>query len=135
MVASYLRIASGEAHTGSDKKNLSDRLLFLRFTDWHDAAVICFALALPLAYLNTLYYMQGFEESGQLVRMILGILRGIGPFMVILTVCMIGFAFAFFVLYDAGPGEYSVPGSGDEVVTDAPYGMQDPFFNPQKVSE
>lgn len=59
------------------------------------------AMALPLAYINTLYFMQGFKESGQLVRMILGIITGIRVFMIILAACMLGFAFAFYVLYQA----------------------------------
>ena len=34
------------------------------------------AFALPMTYLNTLYYLQGFNSSGQLIRMILGIIKG-----------------------------------------------------------
>ncbi|GMH58532.1 hypothetical protein TrST_g1037 [Triparma strigata] len=103
----------------------------LRFSGVDDWATVCFALALPLSYLNTLYYMQGFEGSGQLVRMILGIIRGIGSFMLILVVCMIGFAFGFYILYEAGPGEYASAGgsgSGEGDVVDGPYGMDTPWM-------
>ena len=68
-------------------------------------STLMMALALPLAYLNTLYFMQGFKESGQLVRMILGIIGGIRVFVIILLACMIGFAFAFYVLY-RGKADY-----------------------------
>ncbi|GMH88768.1 hypothetical protein TrVE_jg422 [Triparma verrucosa] len=103
----------------------------LRFSGVDDWATVCFALALPLSYLNTLYYMQGFEGSGQLVRMISGIIRGIGSFMLILVVCMIGFAFGFYILYEAGPGEYASAGgsgSGEGDVVDGPYGMDTPWM-------
>jgi hypothetical protein len=66
--------------------------------------------------------MQGFEESGQLVRMILGIMKGIIVFLIILMVCVVGFAFAFFILYHGGTGEFS---SADfpSGVSDGPFGM------------
>ena len=85
------------------------------------------AVALPLAWLNTLYYMQGFEKTGELIRMILGIIQGISYFMVIMFVSVIGFALAFFILYDAGPGEFTVAGVDEGVVRDTPWGMQDPL--------
>ena len=59
----------------------------VRFFVSHESSVLAFALALPLAYLNTLYYMQGFEESGKLIRMILGIIKGIGSFVVAYSWC------------------------------------------------
>ena len=49
--------------------------LSLKYSGNESWATPWFAAALPLNYSNTLYYMQGFEESGQLVRMILGILK------------------------------------------------------------
>ena len=58
------------------------------------------AFALPLSYLNTLFYMQGHKESGELVRMIIGIIQGIRVFLAILIVCMVGFAASFFVLFE-----------------------------------
>ncbi|GMH54376.1 hypothetical protein TrST_g10532 [Triparma strigata] len=84
-------------------------------------ATAAYAIALPLNYLNTLYYMQGFEESGQLIRMILGIIEGIRLFLVILFVCVVGFALAFYVLYDAGSGTNF---AGEDL---KPYGMENPF--------
>ena len=98
----------------------------VRFFISTESSVLVFAVALPLAYLNTLYYMQGFEESGKLVRMIIGITKGIGSFTTILTVCLVGFSFSFFILYTAGPGEYaSAGGSGADEgdVVDGPYGL------------
>ena len=103
----------------------------LRFSGADDWATVCFAFALPLSYLNTLYYMQGFEGSGQLVRIISGIISGIGSFMLILVVCMIGFAFGFFILYEAGAGKYSVAGGsgeGEGEVVNEPYGMGTPWM-------
>ena len=68
----------------------------------------------------------GFEESGQLVRMILGIVNGIAVFLVILAVCVLGFAFSFFLLYQDGSGTFSSAGAGGQDVEDEPYGMTDP---------
>ncbi|GMH78467.1 hypothetical protein TL16_g07811 [Triparma laevis f. inornata] len=90
-----------------------------RWNNQKEYATAAYAIALPLNYLNSLYYMQGFEESGQLIRMILGIMEGIRLFVVILFVCVIGFALAFYVLYDAGPGTYDTD--------QKPYGMETPF--------
>ena len=47
----------------------------LRYSGHESWSISWFAAALPLNYSNILYYMQGFEESGRLVRMILGILK------------------------------------------------------------
>jgi len=95
----------------------------VRFFISTESSVLVFAVALPLAYLSTLYYMQGFEESGKLVRMIIGITKGIGSFTTILTVCLVGFSFSFFILYRAGPGEYASAGAGGADVVDGPFGM------------
>ena len=73
--------------------------------------------------------MQGFEESGQLVRMILGIMKGILVFLIILIVCVIGFAFSFYILYRQGKGEYSSAGAGGEDVVDEPFGMTSPWMS------
>ncbi|GMH88557.1 hypothetical protein TL16_g11191 [Triparma laevis f. inornata] len=61
---------------------------------------LAMAFALPLSYLNTLFYMQGSKDSGELVRMIIGIIQGILVFLAILIVCMIGFAASFLVLFE-----------------------------------
>ena len=37
-----------------------------------------------MAYINLLKYMQAFQVSGELVSMIIGIAKGIGPFTAIL---------------------------------------------------
>ncbi|GMI11254.1 hypothetical protein TrLO_g10470 [Triparma laevis f. longispina] len=63
-------------------------------------STLAMAFALPLSYLNTLFYMQGHKESGELVRMIIGIIQGIRVFLAILIVCMVGFAASFFVLFE-----------------------------------
>ena len=62
------------------------------------------AVALPVTYLNTLYYMQGFDESGGLVRMIIGIIQNVRYFVMILSVCMMGFAAGFFILFEGQDG-------------------------------
>ena len=56
------------------------------------------AVALPSMYLNSLFYLQGFESSGKLVCMIVGIFRGIGVFLLILTDIIVGFALGFLAL-------------------------------------
>ncbi|GMH77433.1 hypothetical protein TrST_g9197 [Triparma strigata] len=61
---------------------------------------VLLSFALPLTWLNMLYFLQGFDESGRLVRMILGIVQGTKFFLLILVVCMVGFAAGFFVLYE-----------------------------------
>ena len=61
---------------------------------------VLLSFALPLTWLNMLYFLQGFDESGRLVRMILGIIKGTKFFLLILVVCMVGFAAGFFVLYE-----------------------------------
>ena len=44
----------------------------------YNLSTTAMAVALPLTFINTLYYMQGIDKkSGQLVRMILGILSGV----------------------------------------------------------
>mmetsp|Transcript_24623 Transcript_24623/g.46250 ORF Transcript_24623/g.46250 Transcript_24623/m.46250 type:complete len:402 (+) Transcript_24623:2-1207(+) len=65
-------------------------------------STVAMSFALPITYLNTLYFMQGFKESGQLVRMIIGIIRGITTFLMIMTVCMLGFSFSFYMLFEQG---------------------------------
>ena len=73
---------------------------------------IAMSIALPLVYLNSLYYLQGFEAQGQLVSMIIGITRGVTTFILILVVVITGFAASFFVLFQKGsqtPLEYRTP--------------------------
>eukprot|EP00519_Triparma_laevis_P015496 CAMPEP_0182494976 /NCGR_PEP_ID=MMETSP1321-20130603/3800_1 /TAXON_ID=91990 /ORGANISM="Bolidomonas sp., Strain RCC1657" /LENGTH=268 /DNA_ID=CAMNT_0024698211 /DNA_START=1 /DNA_END=804 /DNA_ORIENTATION=+ len=65
------------------------------------------AFALPVTYLNSLFYLQGFEEAGELIRMIIGIIKGVKVFLVILIVCMVGFAAGFFILYENGTDHQS----------------------------
>ncbi|GMI11132.1 hypothetical protein TrVE_jg9613 [Triparma verrucosa] len=65
---------------------------------WSTLTMSC---SLPLAYLNILYYLQGFHESGRLVRMIIGIIKGIRVFLGLLGICMVGFSAGFFVLFEA----------------------------------
>ena len=51
---------------------------------------IAFAFAVPLTFLNLLKYMQGFQVSGELVSMVIGIMKGIMTFTIILVVLMVG---------------------------------------------
>ena len=98
-----------------------------RFAGQQSWSTTLFAIALPLAYLNTLYFMQGFKAVGQLIRMILGIISGIRAFMLILVVCMVGFSMSFYILYQAGPGSFTVAGGsgeGEGDVQDYPFGME-----------
>ena len=49
------------------------------------------SMALPFTYFNLLYFIQGLsEESGQVVRMIIGILVKIKTFIVILVAMIVG---------------------------------------------
>ena len=59
---------------------------------------IAFAYAVPLTFLNLLKYMQGFQVSGELVSMVIGIMKDIMTFTLILIVLMVGFAIGFFIL-------------------------------------
>ena len=52
----------------------------------------------------TSYPSQGFEKSGQLVRMITGIIIRAKYFVLILFVCLIGFASSFFILFENQDG-------------------------------
>ncbi|GMH79949.1 hypothetical protein TrST_g10365 [Triparma strigata] len=58
------------------------------------------AFALPISWINILFYMQFHVEIGELVRMIIDIIQGIKTFLVILVICMVGFAASFFVLFE-----------------------------------
>ena len=58
------------------------------------------ALALPTTYLNTLYYMQGFDGHGPLVRIIIGCVQGVKAPAIIFAVTIMGFACAFFLLFE-----------------------------------
>ena len=119
-----------------DAASLSTILVayILRFLGEDQWSIPWFAISLPFAYLNTLYFMQGFDESGPLVMMIMGILKGIASFMIILFVCMMGFTFAFYILYnaDGAAGVYDSAGpvisSVETSVQDQPYGMNSPFM-------
>lgn len=61
-------------------------------------STIGFAFAVPLTFLNLLKYMQGFQVSGELVSMVIGIMKGIMTFTLILFILMVGFAIGFFIL-------------------------------------
>ncbi|GMH51643.1 hypothetical protein TL16_g01052 [Triparma laevis f. inornata] len=61
-------------------------------------STVGFAFAVPLTFLNLLKYMQGFQVSGELVSMVIGIMKGIMTFTLILLILMVGFAIGFFVL-------------------------------------
>ena len=66
--------------------------------------------------------MQGFQRTGTLVRMVVGITLSIFWFTVILLIVLAGFSLSFFVLYRAGNQQ-----DGDGV-----YGWDDPtssFFS------
>jgi hypothetical protein len=84
---------------------------------FHDVSHITCALALPFLYLNFLKYMQGFENSGKLVSMVVGITKGIKDFTLILCLICLGFAFAFHVLYKSGPGIVDTVCGEDQVFT------------------
>ncbi|GMH58853.1 hypothetical protein TL16_g02702 [Triparma laevis f. inornata] len=62
------------------------------------------AIALPATYLNILYYMQGFDGHGPLVRIIIGCVKGVRAPGIIFTICIAGFAASFFILFE-GRGE------------------------------
>ena len=68
--------------------------LTLNYSDTSLSTTIL-AVALPITYLNTIYYMQGFDQSGALVCIIIGIISGVRDFIGILSVCMVGFALSF----------------------------------------
>jgi hypothetical protein len=87
------------------------------------ASPVTYALGLPLLYINILKYMQGFEESGKLVSMIVGICNGVRVFTLILAVVMTGFAFAFHVLFKAGSGIVDGVCGEDQVYTQSNVGM------------
>ena len=48
------------------------------------------AVALPTTYLNTLYYMQGFDGHGPLVRIIIGCVKGVRAPGIVFAVCIAG---------------------------------------------
>ena len=56
-------------------------------------------VTLPILSLNTLYYLQGFEASGQLVRMIIGIVKGVRVYVGIMFIIMSGFSMAFYMFF------------------------------------
>ncbi|GMH97735.1 hypothetical protein TrVE_jg4330 [Triparma verrucosa] len=82
-----------------------------RYSGLEFYSTTAFSFALPLTYLNALYYMQGFREPGKLVRMIIRIIANIRYFLIVLTVCMFGFAFAFFTLYKTAEAEKEATGT------------------------
>jgi len=69
------------------------------------ASSVALAFGLPVAYMNLLKYMQGFRVSGELVSMIIGIIRGTVAFTAILAVIVVGFALGFYVLFRQGSGD------------------------------
>lgn len=74
---------------------------------------VALSLALPCVYLNTLFYLQGYQQSGILVRMVLGITLGSRLFLLILAVIVVGFALSFYVLFETGASEDDIQGYAD----------------------
>mmetsp|Transcript_12442 Transcript_12442/g.25439 ORF Transcript_12442/g.25439 Transcript_12442/m.25439 type:complete len:757 (+) Transcript_12442:2378-4648(+) len=56
------------------------------------------AVALPFTFMNMLYYLQVNAGMGKFIRMIVGIVRGIGLFVAVLILTIIGFATSFYTL-------------------------------------
>jgi len=73
---------------------------------WVTFNSIGFGFGLPFVYINLLKYMQGFQQSGELVSMIIGIMAGIKMFILILITVIVGFTFGFYVLARGGDGLY-----------------------------
>ena len=89
-------------------------------------AALAASFALPLIYMNLLYFMQGFEETGTLVRMVVQITLAVRWFVVVLLVVLAGFSLSFYVLYKAGSGLIDLP---SVVVDDATeYSVQDEVY-------
>jgi len=57
------------------------------------------ALAYPFVFARLLYFFQGNEQSGVLVRMIIGIVAGINTFMIILLLVVAGFGLGFLTIF------------------------------------
>ena len=62
-------------------------------------STVLMSFALPVTYMNTLYFIQGLNKSGEVVRMIIGIVKGVVVFIVILAVMMFGFAAGLYTLF------------------------------------
>ncbi|GMH67959.1 hypothetical protein TrST_g4181 [Triparma strigata] len=77
-------------------------------------STVGFAFAVPLTFLNLLKYMQGFQVSGELVSMVIGIMKGIMTFTLILLILMVGFAIGFFIL-----GQADIDSSGNVIDEDS----------------
>ena len=71
--------------------------------EWDDyytrLSVVLTSFALPITYMNLLYFIQGMGEGGKVVRMIIGIMKGVTLFLIILTVILFGFAAGFYTLF------------------------------------
>ena len=59
-------------------------------------AALAGSFALPLVYMNLLYFMQGFEDTGTLVHMVVQITLSVRWFVVILLVVLAGFSLSFY---------------------------------------
>ena len=68
----------------------------------HSRGAVAASFALPLVYTNLLYFMQGFEETGTLVRMVVQITIAVRWFVAILLVVLMGFSLSNYVLYVGG---------------------------------
>ena len=68
------------------------------------AAVAVSAAAVPTLAFQLLFYLQGFVESGALVRMTVKITRGIVIFCLVLLIFIVAFAAAFTLLFQRGRG-------------------------------
>lgn len=64
------------------------------------ALIIITALESILLWSRVLYFLLAYQATGPLVRMILQIFRDIRYFMLLLACTMLGFAFAFYVLFN-----------------------------------
>uniref|UniRef100_A0A7S1XMJ4 Ion transport domain-containing protein n=1 Tax=Phaeomonas parva TaxID=124430 RepID=A0A7S1XMJ4_9STRA len=91
------------------------------------ASSILAALALPVAWFTSLFFMLGYEQSGKLIRMVLEISYGIRWFLIVLLATLSGFAFSFYALYQAGTGTVELPEVGPYEVSDGVFGYDSPY--------
>jgi WD40 repeat protein len=70
--------------------------------DSFGASSVTIAFGLPVLYINLLKYLQGFQSSGELVSMVVAIIRGIMVFSLMLFTILMGFSLGFFALFQAG---------------------------------
>ena len=68
------------------------------------------AIALPATYFNMFFYFQGFNSTGELIRVTIGIIRNVRVVVIILAICMGGFATGFYILFE-GFGDHDNEGA------------------------